>query len=59
MKIYDITMSTSTAYKIAIKATSEEEAWDKANGLCSDEIEKQCYDSWQVDGFPMVVEIKE
>jgi len=52
-------MSTSTAYKIAIGATSEEEALDKANSLCLDDIEKQCYDSWQVDGFPMVVEIEE
>ena len=55
MKKYDITISTSQAYKLEIEANTEQEALDKANLLSTDEIVEQSYDYSEVDGFPMIV----
>jgi hypothetical protein len=51
MKKYDITISTSQAYKLEIEANTEQEALDKANLLSTDEIVEQSYDYSEVDGF--------
>lgn len=59
MKKYDITISTSQAYKLEIEANTEQEALDKANLLSTDEIVEQSYDYSEVDGFPMVVSVDE
>jgi hypothetical protein len=59
MKKYDITISTSQAYKLEIEADTEQEALDKANLLSTDEIVEQSYDYSEVDGFPMIVSAEE
>ena len=59
MKKYDITISTSQAFKLEIEASTEQEAIEKANLLSMDEIVEQSYDYSEVDGFPMVVSAEE
>jgi hypothetical protein len=59
MKKYDITISTSQAFKLEIEASTEQAAIEKANLLSMDEIVEQSYDYSEVDGFPMVVSVEE
>ena len=59
MKTFNVVISTSEAHKIEIEANSHEEAIQKAQELDTDQIKELSYDSWGVDGFPMVVDCKE
>jgi hypothetical protein len=59
MKKYDITISTSQAFKLEIEASTEQAAMEIANQLSQDEVVEQSYDCSEVDGFPMVVSVEE
>ena len=57
-KKYEIVISTSYAHKIIIEAENNDQAKEKANELSNDEVKEQAKSSWDVDGFPMIVEIE-
>ena len=59
MKKYDVTISTTQAYRLEIQANSEDEAMEIANQLSQDEVVEQSYNCSEVDGFPMVVSAEE
>ena len=59
MKTFNVIISTSEAHWLEIEADSHEEAIQKAQELDIDQIEELSYDSWGVDGFPMVVDCNE
>ena len=59
MKKFKVTISTSDAYDLEIEADTLHGAWAIAEDLSSYEIKEKSYDSCQVDGFPMIVNVEE
>ena len=57
-KKYEVIMSTSSGHKIIIDAKDKDDAWNIANGMSQDEIKEKAKETWDVDGFPMIVEIE-
>jgi hypothetical protein len=58
MNKYTITMSTSYGHYLEVEANSAEEAENKVMEMSQDEIEENSYNTWDLDGFPMFVEIE-
>ena len=58
MPKYIITMSTSHAHHLEVEANSAEEAENKVMEMSQDEIRENSYNTWEVEGFPMFVEIE-
>ena len=52
-------MSTSYGHEIYIDAKNEDDAIKQANNMSQEEIEKQTQNKWDVETFPMVVDVKE
>ena len=59
MKKYKVIMSTSYGHEIYIDANNKDEAIKQANNMSQEEIEKQTQNEWNVEGFPMVVDVEE
>ena len=58
MKTYKIIMSTSHGHEIYINANNKDDAIKKANKLDQDEIEKLSNNKWDVETFPMIVDVE-
>ena len=59
MQKYKVIMSTSYGHEIYIDANNKDEAIKQANNMSQEEIEKQTQNEWNVEGFPMVVDVEE
>ena len=59
MKKYKVIMSTSYGHEIYIDANNEDNAIKQAKNMSQEEIEKQTQNEWNVEGFPMVVDVEE
>jgi|TARA_R100001460_G_scaffold55283_1_gene94642 uncharacterized protein (UPF0212 family) len=59
MKKYKVIMSTSYGHEIYFDAKNEDDAIEQAKNMSQEEIEKQTLNKWDVETFPMVVEVEE
>jgi|TARA_R100000781_G_scaffold15698_4_gene12937 hypothetical protein len=59
MKKYKIIMSTSYGHEIYVDAKNKDDAIKQANKLDQEEIEKQSNNKWDVETFPMIVDVEE
>ena len=59
MQKYKVIMSTSYGHEIYIDANNKDEAIKQANNMSQEEIKKQTQNEWNVEGFPMVVDVEE
>lgn len=59
MKTFILTMSTSHAHTLEIRARDKDTAISKAFKLSNDEVAEQSINTWDVDTFPMLVDIEE
>ena len=59
MQKYKVIMSTSYGHEIYIDANNKDEAIKQANNMSQEEVEKQTQNKWDVETFPMVVDVEE
>jgi len=59
MKKYKVIMSTSYGHEIYIDANNEDNAIKQAKNMSQEEIEKQTQNKWDVETFPMIIEVEE
>ena len=59
MKKYKVTMSTSYGHEIYIDAKNEDDAVKLANDISQEEIDKKSINKWDVETFPMIVDVEE
>ncbi len=52
-------MSTSYGHEIYVDAKNKDDAIKQANKLDQEEIEKQSNNKWDVETFPMIVDVEE
>ena len=58
-KKYEVIMSTSSGHKIIIDAKDKDDAWNIAKGMSQDDIKEKAKETWDVDTFPMIVDLEE
>jgi hypothetical protein len=59
MKKYKVIMSTSYGHEIYLDAENEDDAIEQAKNMSQEEIEEQTQNKWDVETFPMVVDVEE
>ena len=59
MKKYKFTVSTSEAHTLHIESENEEKAREKFYDMNLSDIRNETNECWEVDGFPMVVDVEE
>tara|TARA_R100000231_G_scaffold124348_1_gene94628 strand:- start:15 stop:215 length:201 start_codon:yes stop_codon:yes gene_type:complete len=59
MKKYKVIMSTSYGHEIYFNAKNEDDAVRQANNISQEEIDKQSINKWDVETFPMIVDVEE
>ena len=59
MKKYKVIMSTSYGHEIYLDAKNEDDAIEQAKNMSQEEIEEQTQNKWDVETFPMVVDVEE
>ena len=59
MKKYKVIMSTSYGHEIYLDAKNKDDAIKQAKNISQEQIEKQTQNKWDVETFPMVVDLEE
>ena len=59
MKKYKVIMSTSYGHEIYLDAKNKDDAIKQANKISEEEIDKQSINKWDVETFPMIVDVEE
>jgi len=59
MKKYKVIISTSYGHEIYLDAENEDDAIEQAKNMSQEEIEEQTQNKWDVETFPMVVDVEE
>ena len=58
MEKYKFTVSTSEAHILYIESDNEENARKKFHKMGLSEIRNNTQECWEVDGFPMIIDVK-